>query len=143
MDMKVTVRYFALFMTSALVALAASVATSAEAWVARAHASACLTLGGVPLDSAFGIQNDSLSSMSLLCPAHDQTGQLKGTTTALGLTVSDDSTAAGVSAFACGSFLLGRGGQCGPGTTTTARRPSCTTVLNRAVVSAGSAYESA
>ena len=117
--MKRTLRYVVLFMTSTLVGLSASVATSAEAWIARVHASACMTLGGVPIDNLFGIQNDStVATMAMLCPAHDQTGQLKGSTTGLGMTVFDDSTAASVTAFACGSLLLGRGGSCAPSAAT-------------------------
>jgi hypothetical protein len=117
--MKMTLRYLVLFVTSALMGLSASVATSADAWIARVHSSACMTLGGAPVDSLFGIQNDATSSMTLLCPAHDQTGQQKGTTTGLGVTVFDDTTAGFISAFACGSLVLGRGGACGPAVNTT------------------------
>ena len=110
-------RYVFLFMTSTLVALSASIATSAEAaWQARIHASACMPLagGGAPIDNVFGIQNDSATSaLRLLCPAHDQTGQTKSSS-ALAVTVYDDTTVGSVVAFACGSLAFARGGSCGP-----------------------------
>ena len=56
--------------------------------------------------------------MLLICPAHDQTGQQKASTTALGLTVFDDSTVGSVVAMACGSLQLAKGGSCNPSVAT-------------------------
>lgn len=57
--------------------------------------------------------------MALLCPAHDQTRQLKSASTQLAFVVSDGSTTSPVQAFACSAFIV-QGGTCGPGASTPA-----------------------
>jgi len=116
--MKPTLKYLMLFVTSGIVCLSTSIATTAAAWETRTHPSACMTLGGAPIDLAFGIQNDGAAPMVVLCAARDETGAAKQTTTALNIHGYDDTTVGSVIVAQCRSLAFATGGACGAGVST-------------------------
>jgi hypothetical protein len=109
-------KHLSLFLSAAIGGAALGVAhqTSADTWFGRHHASKCFSMNGIPVDSNFGIQNDSTTStLNLICPAIDEINHLKWMTTNMILYGADNSTVAAINAGACRANGFSEGGACG------------------------------
>jgi len=91
--------------------------SDAEAASIRNHASACMRLGGDPIDLTFSIQNDSpTATAQFLCSFEERTF-FKGDVVTLEVYAYDGTGTGGVSAMACESETTVAGGRCGTMTT--------------------------
>jgi hypothetical protein len=107
-------RYATALSLALVLALLATPAMDVEAKWTRTHAFHCKTLGGIPMDTAYGLHNDSSDQdMIALCAIADTSDFMKGNIKTLNVHGYAGHRAYSMLAMSCNATFFTAGGFCG------------------------------